>query len=188
MNTAKQGGMRKMDKEKQIEVTEKAIRSSKNNSGALVDLLNKEIEELQKVKEKQIEELGQDIYDNCPELCEKGCGGKHCYKCIAESLQHDGYRKINENELVISKEEYEKLKTQLRIKTNEADWRANQLQALDKDFEVLEKVVKCKNCKWLAEKHYEELGEEPYIKLVCMLTKRQCQLNDFCSYGEENNG
>lgn len=60
-------------------------------------------------KEKQIEELGQDIYDNCPDLCENGCGGKPCYKCIAESLQRDGYRKINENEVVISEEEYERL-------------------------------------------------------------------------------
>lgn len=62
-----------------------------------------------KYKEKQIEELGQDIYDNCHELCENGCGGKPCYKCIAESLQHDGYRKLHGDSVVLSREEYERL-------------------------------------------------------------------------------
>ena len=59
-------------------------------------------------KQEQIEELGQDIYDNCPELCENGCGGKPCYKCIAESLQHDGYRKLPENSVVLSREDIKK--------------------------------------------------------------------------------
>lgn len=59
-----------------------------------------------------------------------------------------GYRKLPEDSVVLTREEYEKLKTQLKIKTNEADWRADQLQALDKDFELLEKVVRCKDCKW----------------------------------------
>ena len=61
-------------------------------------------------KQKRIEELGQDIYDNCPELCENGCGGMPCYKCIAEALQRDGYRKIPEGAVVLTREEYDGLK------------------------------------------------------------------------------
>lgn len=56
---------------------------------------------------------------------------------------------------------------------------------LENEKKSMVKVVRCKRCKWLEEKHYEEDNEKPYIKLVCKITKRQCQLNDFCSYGEE---
>ena len=101
------------------------------------------------------------------------------------SQVRDEFEHEYKDKVVLSREKYEKLKTQLKIKTNEAEWRADQLQALDKDFELLEKVVKCKDCKWLEEKHYEEDNEKPYTKLVCKLTKRQCRLYDFCSYGEE---
>lgn len=105
--------------------------------------------------------------------------------CVnADSEYLADYCPIDKDSVVITKEEFEKLKTQLKIKTNEAEWRADQLQALDKDFELLKKVVKCKDCKWLEEKHYEKDNEKPYIKLVCKLTKRQCRLYDFCSYGE----
>lgn len=64
-------------------------------------------EEYMAKKKQEIEELGQDIYDNCPDLCENGCGGKPCYKCIAESLHNDGYRKIPKNAVVLTKKEFE---------------------------------------------------------------------------------
>lgn len=132
-----------------------------------------------KDKEKQIEEIITDI--------RKFIGYDTPYtqkKALADYLFEHYQPKLPKDSVVLSKEEYEKLKTQLKIKTNEADWRADQLQALDKDFELLEKVIKCKDCKWLEEKHYEEDNEKPYIKLVCKLTKRQCRLYDFRSYGE----
>ena len=93
-----------MDK-KQIEITEKAIRSSKDNSGALVGLLNQEIEELQRVKEKQIEEMYNEFlaYKFITPI------DKFSYRGAFEHLEKQGYRKINENEVVISKEEYEEL-------------------------------------------------------------------------------
>ena len=101
------------------------------------------------VATSQIGEMAQDIASNCPDLVENCCGSKACYVCIAEGLAKDNYRKLPENAVVLTREEWENFKIQLRIKTNEADWRADQLQALDKDFELLEKVVKCKDCKWL---------------------------------------
>ena len=66
----------------------------------------KGFEEYKAKKKQEIEELGQDIYDNCPDLCENGCGGKPCYKCIAEALHRDNYRKIPENAVVLTREEY----------------------------------------------------------------------------------
>ena len=65
----------------------------------------KDWEEHKAKEKKEIEELCQDIYDNCPELCENGCGGKPCYKCIAEALHRNNYRKIPENSVVLTREE-----------------------------------------------------------------------------------
>lgn len=42
----------------------------------------------------------------------------------------------------------------------------------------------CKECKYLTDKHYEDIGEEPYIKHSCSIFKRSMQLTDFCSYGK----
>ena len=84
-----------MDSEKQIEITEKAVRKDKEDG--MVDLLNQEVEELS--KEKKIEEIEEiesiiNIF-----LFDFGMRG------VASALYEKGYRKINENEVVISKEE-----------------------------------------------------------------------------------
>lgn len=144
-------------------------------------------------QQKEIEEMAKVICNTCEtRVSEQQCNSDkraiygYCSMCeiITKELLKHYQPKLPEDKVVLSREEYEKLRTELRIKSNEADWRADQLQALDKDFELLEKVVKCKDCKWLEEKHYEEDNEKPYVKLVCKLTKRQCRLYDFCSYGE----
>ena len=67
----------------------------------------KGFEEYKAKKKQEIEELGQDIYDNCPDLCENGCGGKPCYKCIAEALHRDNYRKIPEGAVVLTRKDRE---------------------------------------------------------------------------------
>lgn len=61
------------------------------------------------------------------------------------------------------------------------------LQELEDKIEqgTLIEVVRCKDCRFLEEKHYEDEGEKPYIKLVCKLLKKQFQPNDFCSYAEK---
>jgi hypothetical protein len=47
-------------------------------------------------------------------------------------------------------------------------------------------VVRCKNCKYCEEAHYEEEGEKPYIKLKCKWSNYSHQPNDYCSYGERS--
>lgn len=42
----------------------------------------------------------------------------------------------------------------------------------------------CRECKYLTDKHYEDIGEELYIKHSCSIFKRSMQLTDFCSYGK----
>ena len=45
-------------------------------------------------------------------------------------------------------------------------------------------VVRCNDCMYCKEFHYEAPGEKPYIKLMCKWSCYSHQPNDFCSYGE----
>ena len=83
------------DKEKQITINREA--------GAMVDLLNNEIEELQKAS--AIDEMTKDI-----EKTILGLGVHLCHKS-AEKLLNLGYRKLPEDSVVLSREEYEKLRS-----------------------------------------------------------------------------
>lgn len=51
----------------------------------------------------------------------------------------------------------------------------------------MENIIKCKDCFFYEEAHYEEEGEKPYIKYVCRLFQRQMQEDDFCSLAELKN-
>lgn len=55
----------------------------------------------------------------------------------------------------------------------------------DADDSDMIAVVRCKDCKFHREAHYEDEGEPPYIKHICKLYKRTMQLDDYCSYGEK---
>ena len=44
-------------------------------------------------------------------------------------------------------------------------------------------VVRCKDCKYRKERHYEESGEKPYIKYECKFSKYSMSDNGFCSFG-----
>ena len=61
--------------------------------------------------------------------------------------------------------------------------RIKKREELENELQEKLKGIKCKHCKMLEEKHYEEDGEKPYVKMVCKLFKRQMHLEDFCSYG-----
>lgn len=60
-------------------------------------------------KEKQIEEMMKDIGRGCAALVYGGCDDKTCRMCLAKHFLKQGYCKITENEVVISKEEYEEI-------------------------------------------------------------------------------
>lgn len=106
-----------------------------------------------KDKEKQIEEMANILCESK----EHNCNGEDC-KCLkqATDLFNKGARIIYKDSVVLSREEFEKLKTQLKIKTNEADWRASQLQVLDKDIEELENKLK-------------QLSKETAEKIICII-------------------
>ena len=42
-------------------------------------------------------------------------------------------------------------------------------------------VVRCKDCRYCVQAHYEEEGEKPYIKLKCKWSNYSHQPNDYCS-------
>ena len=53
----------------------------------------------------------------------------------------------------------------------------------------MNKLIKCKDCRFVHEKHYERDGEEPYIKSVCtnkfgLNNIYQVHSDDFCSRAE----
>lgn len=83
-------------------------------------------------KEKKIKELEQTIIKICPTLSIEYCTGKPCTECIAEHLQYAGYRKINENDIVISKEEKQKL-----LKEMYEQGKFDALADLDKEGKVV---------------------------------------------------
>lgn len=49
-------------------------------------------------------------------------------------------------------------------------------------------VVRCKDCKYRVNHHYEEMGEEPYIKYSCKFTNYSMSDNRFCSFGARMDG
>lgn len=79
-----------------------------NKEGAFVDLLNQEIEELQ--KEKQINEMAKEIFNTCAWRFGKPNDYKEIFNDIAEDLIKLNYRKLPKDSVVISKEEYNDLK------------------------------------------------------------------------------
>lgn len=90
---------------------ENAIRQVKD--GAFVDLLNQEQAELKKA---MIEEMAKDCCKYCHTMTEeKECPATNGKLCFAERLKEAtyycniGYRKISEDEVVITKDKYEKL-------------------------------------------------------------------------------
>ena len=87
------------DKEKQIKI----------KRGELVDLLNQEQEELQNAS--AIEEMAKDIHRVCTACSGEMFDEYTCDRCQAKLLIEKGYRKLPEDSVVLSSEEYEKLKS-----------------------------------------------------------------------------
>lgn len=58
------------------------------------------------------------------------------------------------------------------------------IEDFDNQSEDTIEVIRCKDCKYLEEKHYEEIGYIPYIKLTCKWSNYSHQPNDYCSLAE----
>lgn len=67
------------------------------------------------------------------------------------------------------------------------------LNAVDNDLSFIpvadvQQVVHCKDCKHRKERHYEEIGEKPYIKYECKFTNYSMSDDGFCSFGARMDG
>ena len=51
-------------------------------------------------KQKQIEEMANDIASICPDLVDSGCMGYDCVECLTRKLKKLGYRKQSEDEVL----------------------------------------------------------------------------------------
>ena len=104
---------------------ENVIRQVKD--GAFVDLLNNEIEELQ--KSSAIEVIAQTMckFSHSSGKCD--CGNRFAPNCtwkdMATSVYNAGYRKIPEDSVVLSKEEYNKLKAEIKKLNDDASASTN---------------------------------------------------------------
>lgn len=58
-------------------------------------------------------------------------------------------------------------------------------ESLRKQYEMYDQVIRCKDCKYHHEAHYEEDGEDPIIKHKCKLLKGyQFSENHYCGFAE----
>lgn len=117
------------------------------------------------MSKKQIEEIKNFLHNLtyggfCPKDCFK-CYNKislslDC-ECIVNEIYEQGYRKINENEVVINKEEYEELKQAKSL----LEFREETIKSLEdaniRYAEALELKVNKKERKEMAEKIFREL-------------------------------
>lgn len=124
--------------------------------GAFVDLLNQEMEELQ--REKQIEEMAKVIKNSLSLHIEKTI----IYPYIAQDLYACGYRKLPENAVVLSMEEAERFRGQTiniaKVKAQARKETAKEiLILLGKGFDET-KMTEFKNLPWY-KLFYEELKQ-----------------------------
>lgn len=94
-------------------------------------------------KEKQIEEMAKDYYGYSIDL-EEDC------KFVAEEMYDKGHRKLTEDSVVLSKEEYEALKKQIEYWEHETKVARQDL--FEESKETAEKILK-----WLKE-HCDFVG------------------------------
>ena len=64
-------------------------------------------EEFRTKKKQDIDELANDINKHCIDLNENYCGSINCVSCLARALNKQGYRKIDKDSVVLSREEYD---------------------------------------------------------------------------------
>lgn len=62
-------------------------------------------------KEKQIEEMANDINKHCVDLSYTECGAINCTSCLANALYNAGYRKVEQGECEYCKTGGEKCQT-----------------------------------------------------------------------------
>ena len=141
------------DKEKQIVI----------KRGELADLLNQELAELQKVM--QIEEMVKEIFNTCAWRFSNPNDYKEVFNDIAEDLTKLNYRKLPEDSVVLSKEEYDKFyeSVEATILSNIADGGTS--------------------CHWCSEKYqkigYEKGSKETAEKILKEFYKRAEKFEKF---------
>lgn len=95
-----------------------------------------------KDKEKQIEEMAEIMCSPCPDG--KECSGTWCYKRVldcANEFYEQGYRKLPEDSVVLSREEYEKGVIERESMRNQITELFNDREELKETTEQLRKEI-----------------------------------------------
>lgn len=96
------------------------------------------------MEKDQIEKMAIDLEEEfvlCGTL--SSCGTKRCSRCFSKYLYEQDYRKLSEDSVVLSKEEYEKLqKTISDLKCDKFDLK-NEISEKDNKIALLEETIDC---------------------------------------------
>ena len=96
------------------------------------------------MKKDQIEKMAIDLEEEfalCGTL--SSCGTKRCSRCFSKYLYEQGYRKLPEDSVVLSREEYEKLRETITdLKYDKFDLK-NEISEKDNKIALLEETIDC---------------------------------------------
>lgn len=115
-------------------------------------------------KEKQIKEMVKDIYrlSKMPPPMIEGLG--EWSDTISEYLINVGYRKINDNEVVISKKEYKNLKKELKDMEEQRDRQAYITEELIQDKHLWTEQASKETARAYHDKMQKIIHERDYIE------------------------
>lgn len=96
------------------------------------------------MEKDQIEKMAIDLEEEfvlCGTL--SNCGTKRCSRCFSKYLYEQGYRKLPEDSVVLSREEYEKLRETIAdLKYDKFDLK-NEISEKDNKIALLEETIDC---------------------------------------------
>lgn len=96
------------------------------------------------MEKDQIEEMAiglEEEFALCGTL--SSCGTKRCSQCFSKYLYEQGYRKLPEDSVVLSREEYEKLQETISdLKYDKFDLK-NEISEKDNKIALLEETIDC---------------------------------------------
>ena len=96
------------------------------------------------MEKEQVEKMAIDLEEEfvlCGTL--SNCGTKRCSRCFSKYLYEQGYRKLPEDSVVLSREEYEKLQETIRdLKYDKFDLK-NEISEKDNKIALLEETIDC---------------------------------------------
>lgn len=128
-------------------------------------------------KQKQIEEMAKDMHEGHIEICNNtlfdDCP-KNCHICNAKAFYERGYRKIPENAVVLTREEYDGKGIVVEMSGG------HKLKLSVGKFGEMSKILEEHTRKETAEKFAERAKEEAFVVFMGEPIIRASKLDEIC--------